>query len=153
MAERNQDVLDRMQAEITRDPDAALDDLQATAAAVDPAIKKLTRRQFNARYVLPLKRQKSSGKGKRRGRGKKQAPKSQTSRSAGADTQRPAAGAKRKSRPSTSGRSGLEPTGAMRHVFLDFARDLSKAESRSSIVEVLSDLDSYVARAIAAAGK
>ena len=40
----------------------------------------------------------------------------------------------------------------MRGVLLQFARDLSEAESRSAIVGVVSDLDRYVDQFLAARG-
>jgi hypothetical protein len=121
MAERNEAVLQRMKSELERDPAMSVEDLKAVAKEIDQKVGKLSLRQFNARYVLPLKRKKSSRK--KRGEG-------------GASSKRARAG----------GTNGARE--AMRKVFLEFAKDLSQAESRAAIVEVVSGLDRYVDRAL-----
>lgn len=130
MAERNEAVLERMKSELAHDPAQPLDSLQAVAKEIDPKVGKLSLRQFNASYVLPLKR-KNTGRKKSR----------QQKRSGNGGDKPSKIAAANGSRD------------AVRRVFLDFAQDLSQAESRSSIVKVSSDLDRYVDRAIIEAKK
>lgn len=121
MTERNDAVLQRVKTELERDSTMSVENLKAVAKEIDPKVGKLSLRQFNARYVLPLKRKKSA-----RRKRSEAGTSSKASRIAGDNGKRE----------------------AMRKVFLEFARDLSQAESRAAIVEVVSGLDRYVDRAL-----
>lgn len=135
MAERNPQVMEMVAKELEKDPEARADALFEKAREIDPSIGDLSLRQFHARYPLPLKRKRSAGKGRKRRartRGKAVAPQARKS------TQAPPKGA---------------PRDEVRRVFLEFASDLARAESRASIVDVLAKVDEYVDRAIERAGK
>jgi hypothetical protein len=147
MADRNARVQDLIREQLQKNPDATTQELQAAARGVDASVGDLSLRQFNAGYVLPLKRRAGGGKRKakpaaargRRGRGQKQeaaAPARETT---------PA-------RRSGRGATGGSDRDRVRDVLLQFARDLSEAESRSAIVGVVSDLDRYVDEILAARG-
>lgn len=137
MAERNAEVMEMVAQELERDPDISVDALFEKAKAVDPAIGELSRRQFHARYPLPIKRRKSQGKRPRKPRKRRAAGRS-AARAAGSATSKKAARG--------------TPRDEVRRVFLDFAGDLARAESRASIVEVIARVDEYVDRALASSG-
>lgn len=135
MAERNPQVMEMVAKELEKDPEARADALFEKAREIDPSIGDLSLRQFHARYPLPLKRKRSAGKGRKRRartRGKAAAP---------------------QVRKSTPARPKGAPRDEVRRVFLEFASDLARAESRASIVDVLAKVDEYVDRAIERAGK
>lgn len=138
MADRSAKVQERIRDELAKNPGASTRELQAAARSVDASVAELSLRQFNAGYVLPLKRKRTAGgkKGeqaepaRRRGGGRKKtaapAPKSAAPASRAAET------------PPVGDRERVRAT------LLQFAKDFSEAESRSAIVGVLSDLDRYV---------
>lgn len=147
MAERSQKAQERVREALERNPDATTQELQEAAQSVEPSISELSRRQFNAGYVLPLKRSASSGKRKgARGGGRKQAGKQQAE-----ETQPQTTTASRPARKRAQASSGDERD-QVRAAMLDFAREFSEAESRSAIVAVLADVDRYVDRIIGARG-
>ena len=127
-----------VEKELDRDPNISLDALFEKAKAVDAAVGELSKRQFHARYPLPIKRSRAPKK-----KGAKRRKSGQTA-SRGAGQVRAARQSKK--------RSGT-PRDEVRDVFLDFAGALARAESRASIVEVLASVDQYVDRAIQKAGK
>lgn len=154
MAERSGRVTDRVRQELEERPDATTQELLAAAREVDPeAVEGLSARQFNAGYVVPLKRsrggsgaapkKRKSKQGAGRGRGKKtatEAPPAKTGRR----------GAKAKAAGGAEGQGGERE--AVRSILLQFAQDFSKAESRWQIVGVMSDVDRYVDRILEARG-
>jgi hypothetical protein len=153
MEESKEKVQARLREVLDERPDASTDELQDEARQVDPSLGSLSRRQFNAGYVLPVKRERApadrpkpprAARGsKRRGarRGKKAqaaaaaAPEEGTRRRRGA---RAAAAAAPESGAATGGERER-----VREILLRFARDLTAAESRSQIIDVLAALDSY----------
>lgn len=145
MADRSEKAQERVREELGRNPGASTRELQAAAQSVEPSVGELSLRQFNAGYVLPLKRSGSAGKKKGR---------------AGAGTRRQGS---RKAAPAATPRSAPQPRTAapkepvsdrerVRATLLEFARDFSEAESRSAIVAVLSDLDRYVNKIVGSRG-
>lgn len=146
MAKTTEQLRERIRAELDKHPDASTADLQEIARALDPAAGDLSLRQFNATYVLPVKRARKGSKGSKGGgrgsRRKHQPPPAEgrTQRKRGRSGERPAPDA------TSGGREGV------RAVLLQFARDFSEAESRSQIVAVLGDLDRYVDQILKARG-
>ena len=134
MAERNEQVIDLVTRELERDPDISVESLFEKARAADPAIGELSLRQFHARYPLPIKRRKSQGKRPRKPR-KGRAP------------------ARSAAKPKSRGAAKETPRDEVRRIFLEFAGDLARAESRASIVEVLARVDEYVDRALETSGR
>ena len=141
MAERSQKAQDRVREEFEKNPEATTAELQAAAASVEPSIAELSLRQFNAGYVLPLKRARAASgrkpgaattKRRRAAKARKQETK---------ETPREEAPARAQSERGVQG-----DREQVRAVLLEFARDFSEADSRSAIVGVLSDLDRYVNR-------
>jgi hypothetical protein len=141
MAERNQKVLDRVQQELEKDPSISSRQLHEMAQGVDGSLSDLSLRQFNAGYVLPLKRKKG---GRRRGAAK--GPKSAARPAARGGTAKRAA----------SGR-GTRATGdagqreKVRQALLQLVRDVAKADGKAQLVDVVGNLDPYVERVLKAA--
>ena len=140
MADRSAKVQDRIREELAKNPGATTGELQAAARSIDASVGGLSLRQFNAGYVLPLKRKNAAGSKKpkaaapvrRKGGRQKQA----------AAAPKPAGRARR-----TSPAPAPAPVGdreRARAALLQFAKDFSAAESRPAIVGVLSNLDRYV---------
>jgi hypothetical protein len=141
MAERNDEVAARVREVLSRDRDASTTDLMRAATEVDPAVDSLSKRQFNASYVLPAKRVlgHTAKRGARKGAGKKPS--------------RAKAPAGRAASETASARGGGgDDRERVRAVLLEFARDFSAAESRSQIVDVLSHVDRYVEKIVRAKG-
>lgn len=146
MAYRSEKAQERVRQELAKNPGASTKELQDAAQSVDDAIGALSLRQFNAGYVLPLKRSASAGKKKGKGGGGGR-------RAAG----RKSAGTAATPRAPRQARSaGATPQGGdrerVRATLLEFARDFSEAESRSEIVNVLSTLDRYVDKIVGSRG-
>jgi hypothetical protein len=125
---------------------------------VDPSLGSLSRRQFNAGYVLPVKRERAptdrpkparaprgtKKKGARRGKKAQAAAAAAPASEQGARRRRGsrAAAAEAAAAPANGSATGGERE-RVREILLRFARDLTAAESRSQIIDVLGSLDSY----------
>ena len=144
MAERSEKVQERVREELARNPEAKTQALKDAAQSVDPSVEELSLRQFNAGYVLPLKRGKAGGGKRRSGGGKGRRPAAKGQAAAPSAPERPARGGK--------ARAEVSDRELVRATLLEFARDFSEAESRSAIVAVLSDLDRYVDRIVGSRG-
>jgi hypothetical protein len=139
MADRSAKVQDRIREELAKNPGATTGELQAAARSIDASVGGLSLRQFNAGYVLPLKRKNAAGSKKpktaapvrRKGGRQKQA----------AAAPKPA-GRARRTTPAPAPAGGDRERA--RAALLQFAKDFSAAESRPAIVGVLSNLDRYV---------
>ncbi len=115
---------------LTKDPKIRLDDLFQRAREVSASIKDLSKRQFNARYPLQVKRKRSQAARKKAG-----------SRTRTQATSRARVRAKTR-------KKGTESREAVRGVFLQFATDIAGAEERKDLVKVLADVDRYVDQVI-----
>jgi hypothetical protein len=114
-----------VKAQLAETPEIATSELFEKAKNVDASVKKLSLRQFNARYPLQIKRKQSlSRPGRRRSR--------------------------RGSRDAAGQKAQTQGRDAVRDVFLRFAADLSSAEERKDLVKVISEVDRYVDEAISA---
>lgn len=143
MAERSEKAQERVREMLKENPDASTQELQEAAQSVEPSIAELSRRQFNAGYVLPVKRLASAGKRKaRRGGRAKQGNKRKESEARPEEQATARRG--RKPAQATNG----DERDQVRAALLDFAREFSEAESRSAIVAVLADIDRYVDRIV-----
>ena len=158
MAERNEKVYERVVEELGKNPDMGSKELFGIAQAMDKSISRYTMQQFHARYYLPAKRgfrpgastdvkQPRSG---RRGRGRaRRQETTQATQDSGAEASRP----RRRRLPRLRGTSqnGTDRD-RIRGLLLQFAQELTDAESRSSLVKVLGRVDSYVDRIAESAG-
>ena len=125
MAKTDDKVMQLVERELEKNPDASVDELYDKAAKADKSVEKLTKRQFNARYPLQVKRRKAPPRKKR---GKKKSRSGSTSRK-------------------TSKKAAAAPTGhreAVRATFMKFASDMASAEARKDLVKFLAGVDAYV---------
>ena len=152
MADRNARVQDLVREQLQKNPEASTRELQAAAQGIDAAIGELSLRQFNAGYVLPLKRKGGGGKrqakakpagGQRRGRPARQAQ--QPAREAAPTPSR------RAGRTAAVGGGGNDRD-RVRTVLVQFARDISEAESRGALVAIVGDVDRYVDQIVGSRG-
>lgn len=142
MATRHEQVMEMVARELEQNPDIDAGELYTRAAEIDPSIRELDRRQFNARYPLQVKRLRAAARGDG-GAAKPAAPRPSRRRKSQAKGKTQAAPRQRRAA------AGVAPSREkVRGVFLDFARDFANAESRSEIVNVLGDLDRYVDRIV-----
>ena len=126
MAERKDEIMSMVRDELKKDPDIENKTLYAKAKKIDPAVDDLSLRQFHARYPLQVKRKMAQ----KRGGGRK----------------RKSSGKARK-----SGGGGVDRE-AVRGVLLRFARDVSAAEGKAEMIDILSSVDDYVDDVVGAAG-
>lgn len=150
MAERSEKAQQRVRDELQKNPGASTRELQDAAKSVDPSVSELSLRQFNAGYVLPLKRS-SSGRGRKAKGGASAGTRQRQGRrkAAEAPAETPKRGGGRRAAPASAPEG---ERGRIRAALLEFARDFSDAESRSEIVAVLSDVDRYVDRIVQSRG-
>ncbi len=128
MADVNEKVFAAVEAALTKNPKASVDELFDLAKGVNRSVSTLTKRQFHARYPLQIKRKLSSSKGRRAKRAK---PGPRRGRSPRNDTMRD----------------------AVRATFLKFASDLAAADDRKDLVHVVAGVDKYVAEVLKATGR
>jgi hypothetical protein len=167
MAQRNEKVFDRVRQELANNPNLGSKELYDLAQGVEKSIGQDSLQQFHARYVLPVKRERG-GKGKvkqgsrptqRRGRSRTTsavaaAAPSKPVAEKPAEVSRPAAAAgtasaatrSRRPRQSAAAPASASNRDKVRALLLQFAQELTDADSRSSLVKVLGRVDSYVDR-------
>lgn len=125
MAEVDEKLMSFVETALEESPDRSTNDLFEEAKKKFPSAKKLSVRQFHARYPLQVKRRKSlAAKG--------------------------AAPAKKAPRPKSRSRKPVRRD-AVRDALLSFATDLSAAEERPDLVKVLANVDRYVDAVLEAA--
>jgi len=135
VAKTDEKVMAAVEEELKKNPEASLDELLEKAKAVNPSIEELTRRQFNARYPLQVKRRMSMEASEE----KKEPTPKKKAKSA------PRKRATRKApSPSKAGVAASARRDKVRDTFLSFASDLAGAEERKELVQVLSRVDRYV---------
>lgn len=156
MPDRSEKVQARVREELEKNPDATTKELQEAARSVDASIGELSLRQFNAGYVLPLKRS-GVGRGRKartgagggagaaggRRRGGRRRTAAQPAAEAPAPRRAARAPAAPAAAPAAGGTADIDRD-RVRSTLLEFARDFSDAESRAEIVGVLSNLDRYI---------
>lgn len=123
-AEKKDEIMEMVRQRLSEDPDAENKDLYAKATEIDPSVDDLTLRQFHARYPLQVKRQMAQ---KRRG-GRSRRETSSRGRGAGVDRE------------------------AIRTTLLRFARDVSAADGKAEMIDILSSVDDYVDDVVNAVG-
>lgn len=115
---------------LKKSPKIQLEDLFEKAKGVSASIGKLSKRQFNARYPLQVKRRRSLAVRKKGGRPRKApVPPSTKDQKKGS-------------------RTASDPRETVRQVFLQFATDITGAEERKELVKVLANVDRYVDRVL-----
>ena len=135
MAKTDEKVMALVEDELKKNPQASVDDLYSKAKEVSPAVGKLTRRQFHARYPLQVKRRSQGGAGrKRRARKVRGAVKVRGRRRSAA----PAGDVNRE---------------AIRDVLIRFATDVAGAEEKKDLIKVMTGVDRYVDQVVKATGR
>ncbi len=127
MAQSDEGVLAAVEAALKKNASATVDELMEVAKKVSPAVAKLSKRQFHARYPLQIKRRMSPTKATRR--------------------RAPQAAARKR------GGKGVDGREAVRAAFLRFASDLAGAEDRKEVVHVVANVDKYVDEVLKASGR
>ncbi len=149
MAERNEKIYERVLQELEKNPDLGSKELYGVLRESDKAVAKDTLQQFHARYVLPAKRARKVDSEQevqpvRRTR-KRRAKATRNGQAPAAVEQVPRR--TRRSRRQEPDRDRI------RGLLLQFAQDLTDAESRSNLVQVLARVDSYVDKVAATVSK
>lgn len=130
MASPADKVMTFVERQLKKDPKISSRQLFERARKMDSAVARLSLRQFHAKYPLQVKR--------------RLAPKKRTKKR----TPKPAAAprARRAPAPRVSGDEA-----AIRRVLLRFAKDVSAAEGKTETIEILANVDRYVADIMKAA--
>ena len=129
MADVNDEVMEMVRKELKKNPDAENKDLYAKAKEVDGSIDDLSLRQFHARYPLQVKRKLAQKRGGKKGKGGKKGSRKRRSR--------------KKSRSGGGSASGADRE-AIRGTLLQFAKDVSSAEGKAEMIDLLTSVDDYV---------
>ena len=134
MAQTDEKVMKMVEQELTKNPDASVDELFDKAKGMNKGIARMTRRQFHARYPLQVKRRKGAGKRGRKGRkGGRKAAATKGVRGRGPGRPRAVRGDRRE---------------AVRGVFLRFAQDVAAADTPAALVKLILNVDRYVDEAV-----
>lgn len=137
MAEVNDKVMEMVRDELKKNPDAENRELYEKATELDGSIDDLTLRQFHARYPLQVKRRLAQKRGgKKKEKKQKKQKKAASTRSGGGG------------RKSASG-DGPDRD-AIRGTLLQFAKDVSSAEGKAEMIDLLTSVDEYVDRVVEA---
>ncbi len=122
--EKKDAIMEMVRQELSDDPDAENKDLYAKAKKIDPSVDDLSLRQFHARYPLQVKRKMAQS---RRDRKKSRGAKKATGSGGGG-----------------TGGSGSVDRETIRSTLLRFARDVSAADGKAEMIDILSSVDDYV---------
>lgn len=144
MADVNQKVLALVRREIERDPHVPNDVLARKAVAIDRSVRKLSKLQFHGTYRLTAARQLAADG---RNPAPRKRPVKRTGRRVTSRGKTPAA------RTASSTVNADAERTAVRSALLEFASEVAQAESKADVVRVLSTIDRYVDRVVAAAGR
>ncbi len=117
MAKESKDkVMALVERRLAKQPDLETSQLYEEAKKVDPSVGDLTLRQFHARYPLQVKRRLAAARG----------------------------GGRRRSRARRRRREPALDRAAVRQSLLRFAQDISAAEGKADVIDVLANMDRYV---------
>lgn len=160
MADIDAEVMEFVEKTLAAQPDIPAGELYSAAQQVAPSVGELDRRQFNARYVLQVKRRRAAAAGGVAARGARrpratsdgEVRKSRGVRGSKARTAPLNGAAKAPVRRRSRKGAGAEARDGVRQVLLSFASALVSAEERKELVAVLAGVDGYVDRALEAAG-
>ncbi len=144
-------VLEYVQRRLKKNPDVPNSELFEWAKKIDPAFNKLSLLQFHAKYPLQVKRRLSAAKSAKAAPAKTPAKAAPVAKSP-ERTKKAAANGRRTRKaaaPAPASGSPASPSGdpeAIRAVLIDFARALSRAGSQAETIDVISNVDNFVAR-------
>lgn len=134
MAEVEEKVMKFVEEALKKSPKVQLDELFEQAKKISASVGRLTKRQFNARYPLQVKRRRAQAS-----RGGAPPKKAAPSR-----------------RPRPRRAKELDLAGSrdeVRRILLQFATDIAAADERKDLVKVLAGVDSYVDRVLKGVAK
>ncbi len=126
MPEVDEKVMSFVEGVLKKNPDVELEELFEATKKFKRSVGGLSRRQFNARYPLQVKRRRALAE-----RGKAPAKKRAST---------PRAKRPRKAAPPPAS----SPRDTVRQIFLQFATHIAAAEERKDLVMVLAKVDQYV---------
>ena len=126
MAEVDEKVMTFVEETLEKRPKIQLEELFEKAKRVSDSVRDLSKRQFNARYPLQVKRRRSQAS---RGKAVRRKGRGSSARAAGSARRR---------------QGSIGPRESVRQVFLQFATDITGAEDRKDLVRVLASVDAYV---------
>jgi hypothetical protein len=132
--EVDENVMRYVEGVLTKKPDIKLDELFQLAKKSHRSMAKLSKRQFNARYPLQVKRRRALAEKATDPLARKKTP---VRKRTGSVPSIPSSGDKE----------------LVRKIFLQFATDITGAEERKDLVRVLAGVDGYVAEVLRALGK
>ncbi len=127
MAKTIDSVMQMVEAELKKNAGVSNETLYEKARKIDGSISGLTLRQFHARYPLQVKRRMATS-GRRRKKARKPSRSSRATKEAASDASRQ----------------------AVRDVLLRFARDVSAAEGKAAMIDLVTGLDKYVDQVVRA---
>lgn len=129
MPATNEKVMEMVRKELDADPDAENKDLYRKAEKLDASIGDLSLRQFHARYPLQVKRKRAA---------KKRSSKSSARKTGGKRT------SKKKKKRTRKAAKGAVDRQSIRSTLLQFARDVSAADGKAEMIDLLGNVDDYV---------
>lgn len=149
MAQQEDRVMALVEKELDANPNVSNQELLEKAKKLNPAVGRLTLRQFNARYRLQIKR--------RRAR-ERPSPTPAPAAAARRRARAPVAAAAQKPRAArATGAPRSTPAGVdrdrIRGVFLRFAKDLARAEGKAEMVDLIGSVDKHVDQVIRLASR
>ena len=161
MAERNQKIYERVLQELAKNPKIGSRELFGIAQTVDKSIGRDTMQQFHARYYLPATRERKAAEGgatakrprqqrAKAGRREKAATPAPTTQDKDSEAPQPKRRGLRRTRDITQNGGDRD---RIRSLLLQFAQELTDAESRSSLVKVLGRVDTYVEKIAASSAR
>lgn len=143
MTERDLDVSEMVEAELTRDRNASVEDLHWLAVRIDPAMEKLSLEEFAERF-LPASSPVSESSPQSKSRPKRR----RKSRSKAAPRSKPrpkrAESRPEPSKPSDNG----DARDVVRRALLTFAAEVAAAEDRHAVVVAMGKVDRHVERVL-----
>lgn len=123
---KNEDVMKMVRKTLEDDPDTPNQELYEKAKSIDSSVGDLTLRQFHARYPLQVKREMAGKKGGRK--------------------------KKRKSAGKASAGGASIDRESVRETLLQFAKDISAAQGKADMIDLLTSIDDYVDEIVDGAG-
>ena len=122
---------------LEKEPEIRPEELFNKTKEFKSSIGRLSKRQFNARYPLQVKRKRAlATQGKKGEKGQKGAP------------PRKRTGSKSPKRKPSRPEKKDSPREVVRRILLEFATDITSAEERRDLVKVLARADRYVDRIV-----
>lgn len=126
MPATNEKVMEMVRNELDRNPDAENKELYRKAEEIDASIGDLSLRQFHARYPLQVKRKRAAkSRSKKPGAGR-------------------GGGGRKTARKAAKAADASVDRETIRSTLLRFARDVSAAEGKAEMIDLLSKVDDYV---------